>query len=124
MQARPPRRGDRTPCGRVVPAENAPRVDQDVCMASPFARIRPKAITLGAALDFETLYPDGDLAPVRLRVHQDTLLRVISGDVRLTIEREVRLLGVGEEAVVPAGTRHRITSLEGEARVIVGFRTS
>jgi hypothetical protein len=25
---------------------------------------------------------------------------------------------------VPAGTRHRITSLEGEARVIVGFRTA
>jgi hypothetical protein len=34
----------------------------------------------------------------------------------------VRILSTGEEAVVPAGTRHRITSLEGEARVIIGFR--
>ena len=84
---------------------------------------RPSAVTHGAALDFETLYPDGDLAPVRLRPHQDTLLRVIDGDVRLTVDRDVRLLGAGEEAVVPAGTRHRVTSLEGEARVVVGFRT-
>jgi mannose-6-phosphate isomerase-like protein (cupin superfamily) len=78
--------------------------------------------TYGAALDFETLYPDGDLAPVRLRLHEDTLLRVIAGDVRLTLDGDVRLLGTGEEAIVPAGTRHRITSLEGQARVIVGFR--
>ena len=93
-------------------------------MAPLFARPRPSAVTLGAALDFETLYPDGDLAPVRLRPHQETLLRVISGDVRLTIDRVVRILSTGEEAVVPVGARHRITSLEGEARVIVGFRTS
>jgi mannose-6-phosphate isomerase-like protein (cupin superfamily) len=93
-------------------------------MAPLFARPRHGAVTHGAALDFETLYPDGDLAPVRLRPHQDTLLRVVSGDVLLTIDREVRLLGVGEEAIVRAGTRHRITSLEGEARVVVGFRTS
>jgi mannose-6-phosphate isomerase-like protein (cupin superfamily) len=79
-------------------------------------------VTHGAALDFETLYPDGDLAPVRVRPHQDTLLRVVAGDVRLTIDGTVRLLGASEEAIVPAGARHRITSLEGEARVLVGFR--
>jgi mannose-6-phosphate isomerase-like protein (cupin superfamily) len=95
-----------------------------VPMAPLFAQPRPRAVTHGAALDFETLYPDGDLAPVRLRPHQETLLRVISGDVRLTIDRVVRILSTGEEAVVPAGARHRITSLEGEARVIVGFRTA
>jgi mannose-6-phosphate isomerase-like protein (cupin superfamily) len=95
-----------------------------VRMAPLFARPRPSAVTHGAALDFETLYPDGDLAPVRLRPHQETLLRVISGDVRLTIDRVARILSTGEEAVVPAGARHRITSLEGEARVIVGFRTA
>ena len=93
-------------------------------MAPLFTRTRSSStVTHGAALDFETLYPDGDLAPVRLSPHQDTLLRVVSGDVRLTVDRAVRLLGTGEEAIVPAGTRHRITSLEGEARVIVGFRT-
>ena len=94
-------------------------------MASLFTRTRSSStVTHGAALDFETLYPDGDLAPVRLRPHQDTLLRVVNGDVRLTIDRVVRILSTGEEAVVPAGARHRITSLEGEARVIVGFRTA
>ena len=93
-------------------------------MAPLSARPRPSAVTHGAALDFETLYPDGDLAPVRLHPHQDTLLRVISGDVRLQIEREVQLLGAGEEAVVPAGARHRMTSVDGEARVLVGFRTA
>ena len=93
-------------------------------MAPLSARPRPSAVTHGAALDFETLYPDGELAPVRQHPRQDTLLRVISGDVRLTIDRDVRLLGVGEEAIVPAGTRHRITSHEGEARVLVGFRTA
>jgi mannose-6-phosphate isomerase-like protein (cupin superfamily) len=91
-------------------------------MAPLFTRPASSTVTHGAALDFETLYPDGDLAPVHLRPHEDTLLRVIAGDVRLTVDREVRLLGVGEEAIVPAGARHRITSLEGEARVIVGFR--
>jgi mannose-6-phosphate isomerase-like protein (cupin superfamily) len=97
---------------------------QDVPMAPLFTRPRSSStVTHGAALDFETLYPDGDLAPVRLSPHQDTLLRVVSGDVRLTVDRDVRLLGTGEEAIVPAGTRHRTTSLEGEARVIVGFRT-
>lgn len=91
-------------------------------MAPLFTRPRSSTVTHGAALDFETLYPDGDLAPVRLRPDEDTLLRVIAGDVRLTVARDVRLLGAGEEAVVPAGTRHRITSIEGEARVVVGFR--
>ena len=86
-------------------------------MAPLFARPRPSAVTHGAALDFETLYPDGDLAPVRLRPHQDTLLRVISGDVRLVIDRVVRLLGTGEEAVVPAGMRHRLSSLEAAAYI-------
>ena len=91
-------------------------------MAPLFTRPRSSTVTHGAALDFETLYPDGDLAPVRLHLQQDTLLWVVSGDVRLTLDGDVRLLGAGEEAIVPAGTRHRITSLEGEASVIVGFR--
>ena len=93
-------------------------------MAPLFTRPSSRAVTLGAALDFETLYADGDLAPVRLRPHQDTLLRVVAGDVRLTVDREVRILAVGEEAIIPAGVRHRITSIEDEARVIVGFRTA
>ena len=36
-------------------------------MAPTFTRPRLNTVTHGAVLDFETLYPDGDLAPVRVR---------------------------------------------------------
>ncbi|MGH2968391.1 MAG: cupin domain-containing protein [Solirubrobacteraceae bacterium] len=92
-------------------------------MAPLFTRPRgAAAVTHGAALVFETLYPDGDLAPVRLRAGEQTLLRVIDGIVRVTVDGAERLLRTGEEAVVPAGARYRLSSVRDEARVIVGFR--
>jgi len=81
----------------------------------------PPQVSHGAALTFETLR-EGDPAPERLRSGEDTLLRVIDGLVRLTVEGEERLLGTGGEAIVPAGARHELASACGEARVMAGFR--
>ena len=92
-------------------------------MAPTFTRIRPNTVSHGTVLDFETLYPDGELAPVRVRPGEDTLLRVIAGIVRLTIDGAERLLDVGQEAIVLAGSRYRLSSAGPEARVVIGFRT-
>jgi mannose-6-phosphate isomerase-like protein (cupin superfamily) len=92
-------------------------------MASTFTRIRPNTVSHGAVLDFETLYPDGDLAPVRVRPREDTLLRVIDGVVQLTVDGRERLLEPGQEAIVLAGERYRLSSAGSEARVVIGFRT-
>jgi mannose-6-phosphate isomerase-like protein (cupin superfamily) len=91
-------------------------------MAPSFTRNRSNSTRHGSVLDFETLYPDGDLAPVRLRPREDTLLRVIDGVVRLTVDGVERLLDVGQEAIVLAGARYRLSSAGDEARVIIGFR--
>ena len=76
--------------------------------------------THGAELTFETLAETG--GPLRVHRAEDTLLRVIDGIVRLTVEGAERLLGTGDEAIVPAGTAHRLASACGEARVMMGFR--
>jgi mannose-6-phosphate isomerase-like protein (cupin superfamily) len=77
--------------------------------------------THGAALTFETLTDlDGPL-----RIHrEDTLLRVIDGIVRLHVAGAERLLGTGDEAIVPAGSAHRLASAGGAAKVMMGFRAS
>jgi mannose-6-phosphate isomerase-like protein (cupin superfamily) len=84
-----------------------------------------RAVTAGAALTFETV-PQFDVAPPPLRIHPDaaTLLRVIDGIISLTVGDEDRLLGIGDEAIVPAGHPHRIASLAGEARLVMGFRAT
>ncbi len=79
----------------------------------------PPQVSYGAALSFETLR-EGDPAPVRVRSGEATLLRVIDGLVCLTVEGEERLLGTGDEAIVPAGARHELASACGEARVMAG----
>ena len=85
----------------------------------------PAAVTHGAALTFETLgADDGAPAPLRIRPDDDTLLRVISGVLRLTVGHRERLLGAGEEAIVPAGRAHRLVGVGGEARCVMGFRPS
>ena len=68
-------------------------------MASQTAAKTSSAVRFGAALTFESF--DCADAPVRVRSREDTLLRVIAGVVRLTVEGRVRLLGPGEEAIVP-----------------------
>jgi mannose-6-phosphate isomerase-like protein (cupin superfamily) len=81
------------------------------------------SVTYGAGLTFETLLEhDAGDAPFRLREHEDTLLRVIAGIVRLSVDGEELLLGIGDEAIVPARSVHRLTSAGGEARVLSGLR--
>jgi mannose-6-phosphate isomerase-like protein (cupin superfamily) len=90
--------------------------------ASP-AHAATRAVTYGTTLTFETLVSaPGEGAPVRLRCGEDTLLRVIDGIVHLVQGTEDRLLGIGDETIVPAGTPHRLASAGGEARVVIGFR--
>jgi quercetin dioxygenase-like cupin family protein len=47
---------------------------------------------------------------------------VIAGIVRLTVDAEERLLGTGDEAIVPAGAPHSLASAGGEARILSGLR--
>ena len=79
--------------------------------------------THGAALTFETLL-EGEAAHVRRHAAHDSLLRVIAGIVRLTVDAEERLLGPGDEAIVPAGAPHSLASAGGEARILSGLRSA
>jgi mannose-6-phosphate isomerase-like protein (cupin superfamily) len=88
---------------------------------SPAARSRA-SVSHGAALTFETV--DAEAAPLRLRPFDDVLLRVIDGVVRLTTDAQERLLGTGDEAIVPAGEPHRIAGVAGQARLVMGFRAA
>jgi len=92
-------------------------------MASIFTRPRPEVVTAGAELIFETLY-ESDVPTRRMREDADTLMRVVDGLVRLTVGREERMLGPGDEAIVAAGDEHRVSSDCERALVIVGFRPS
>jgi quercetin dioxygenase-like cupin family protein len=76
--------------------------------------------TTGAALTFERI--PGGHGTVRVRPLDDTLLRVIAGVVRLVVDGEERVLGPGEEAIVPAGVAHRLAGADGEARLLSGLR--
>ena len=81
--------------------------------------------TEGARLTFETIAAVGDApAPMRINPDETTLLRVIDGLVSLTVGDEQRVLGIGDEAIVPAGHAHRIASLAGDARLVMGFRSA
>lgn len=82
---------------------------------------RAASATHGAALTFETLVEGLD-AHARLRMHDDTLLRVIAGLVRVTIDGEQHWVRTGEEIVIPAGAAHRLASAGGVARLVTGFR--
>jgi mannose-6-phosphate isomerase-like protein (cupin superfamily) len=82
---------------------------------------RRESATHGAALTFETLV-EGQAAHARLRMHDDTLLRVVAGIVRLTIDAETHWLRTGDEIVIPAGSTHRLASAGGVARIVTGLR--
>ena len=82
---------------------------------------RPASATHGAALTFETLV-DGQAVPERQRMHDDTLLRVVAGIVRLTIDADAHWLRTGDEIVIPAGATHRLASAGGVARIVTGLR--
>jgi quercetin dioxygenase-like cupin family protein len=87
--------------------------------------VPPIAATDGAALTFETVGTfDGASAPLRVRTHEWTLLRVLDGVVRLTVGNVERVLRAGDEAIVSAGRPHRIAAASGEARYVLGFRST
>ena len=79
----------------------------------------PAVVAHGAQLIFETLTADVTL---RVRPHEDTLLRVIDGVAELRFDGEEHLLGPGGEAVVPAGYHHTLCSVTGQARIVMGYR--
>ena len=85
---------------------------------------RPVA-TDGAALTFETLATcQGALPPLRIRPAETTLVRVVAGAVRLSARGDERVLAPGDEAIVPAGQAHRLASVGGAARLVMGFRST
>lgn len=74
----------------------------------------------GAMLSFETVEArDRDGAPVRLRAHHETLLRVIDGAITLEIDGSARTLMPEGEARIEAGVAHR---LWGAGRIVQEFR--
>jgi mannose-6-phosphate isomerase-like protein (cupin superfamily) len=82
---------------------------------------RASSATHGAALTFETLVETQD-AHARLRMHDDTLLRVIAGHLRVTIDAQQHWLRTGEEIVIPTGAAYRLASAGGVVRLVTGFR--
>jgi mannose-6-phosphate isomerase-like protein (cupin superfamily) len=85
------------------------------------SRRRPASVSFGAELTFESFEQEAD-APLRVRPRDQTLLRVIDGIVRLAIDGQERLLGIGDEVVIAAGVPHRLSSACGEAHVMAGYR--
>ena len=79
--------------------------------------------TFGTALTFETVEAfESRPAPVRMRRWEDSLLRVLDGVLRLTTDGEERRMGIGEEAILPAGTPYQLAGVDGHARIVVGYR--
>jgi mannose-6-phosphate isomerase-like protein (cupin superfamily) len=79
--------------------------------------------TYGTALTFETVEAFEDRpAPVRLRPWEATLLRVLDGVLRLTTDGEERRMGIGDEALLPAGAPHQLAGVNGPAKVVLGYR--
>jgi mannose-6-phosphate isomerase-like protein (cupin superfamily) len=78
----------------------------------------------GAMLSFESIgATDAADAPLRLREHHDTLLRVIDGTVILEVEGSRRTMTVEDEARIAAGMPHRLWSAgAGEARTMHELR--
>ena len=92
---------------------------------STLRRDSSASTTHGAELTFETLAEaEAVHARIRLRRHEQTLVRVVHGILRLTVAGEDRLLGIGDEAIVPASAPHQLTSACGETRIVMGFRAA
>jgi hypothetical protein len=95
---------------------------------SPVTPISPRSSSTtshGAELTFETLVASDSVdARIRVRPDEQTLVRVIHGILRLSVGGEERLLGIGDEAIVPAAAPHRLVSACGETRIVMGFRAA
>jgi quercetin dioxygenase-like cupin family protein len=57
-----------------------------------------------------------------MRAWEATLLRVLDGVLRLTTDGEERRMGIGEEAILPAGTPYQLAGVESPAKVVLGYR--
>jgi hypothetical protein len=81
-------------------------------------------VIAGAALSFESVAAtDATSAPLRVREHHATLLRVIAGVVTLEVDGTEQVLGVEGEARIEASAPHRLwNSGVGEARIVQEFR--
>jgi hypothetical protein len=79
--------------------------------------------TFGTSLTFETVEPfESRPAPVRMRPWEDSLLRVLDGVLRLTTDGEERRMGIGEEAILPAGTPYQLAGVDAPSKVVLGYR--
>jgi hypothetical protein len=77
----------------------------------------------GTSLSFETVEAfESRPAPVRMRPFEHTLLRVLDGVLRLTTDGEERRMGIGEEALLPAGTPYQLAGVHSPAKVVIGYR--
>ena len=78
----------------------------------------------GAMLNFETVEArDAGSAPVRVREHHETLLRVIDGVVTLELDGSQQTLMLEGEARIASGVPHRLWNAgPGEARIVQEFR--
>jgi hypothetical protein len=78
----------------------------------------------GAMLSFESIGATARAhAPLRLREHHETLLRVIDGIVVLEHEDTQRTMTIEDEARIAPGTRHRLWNAgDGEARIVQELR--
>jgi glyoxylate utilization-related uncharacterized protein len=78
----------------------------------------------GAMLSFESVEAReaGD-APMRVREHHETLLRVIDGVVTLEVDGSERTLMLEGEARIAPGVSHRLWNAgPGDARIVQEFR--
>ena len=90
--------------------------------AQPIPTPAPAGVGLGATLYFETVAAGGGAGAVRIRPDEDTLLRVISGTLRLTVGNDEHLLGPGGEALIPAGRAAPHGGRRRRGALVTGFR--
>jgi mannose-6-phosphate isomerase-like protein (cupin superfamily) len=78
----------------------------------------------GAMLSFETVEARAAAeAPLRMREHHETLLRVIDGTVRLELDGSERTLTAEGEARIAPRTPHRLWNAgPSDARIVQEFR--
>jgi mannose-6-phosphate isomerase-like protein (cupin superfamily) len=78
----------------------------------------------GAMLSFETVSARAAAeAPMRLREHHETLLRVIDGSVTLELDGAERTLTAEGEARIAPGVPHRMWNAgAGDVRIVQEFR--
>jgi glyoxylate utilization-related uncharacterized protein len=94
------------------------------CMSETIETTTSVTVIHGAMLSFESIgATTADDAPVRLREHHETLLRVIDGIVILAIEGAEQTLTIEEEARIPSSAEHRIWNAgSGDARIVQELR--